>query len=369
MTLSNQSGAIAQAKKQSNKTLVVVLAVAGAFLCLCIILGVSISVIGINNADLLPTFSSAGSTPTQMTEEPVAFTVEATQKPTMTPIPTLGVGSTQVRSSDGMMMVYVPQAEFSMGSEDGDPNEKPPHNVSLDDYWIDQTEVTNAMFQAFVTATGYRTSAEDIGQSRAYQPGEYTPSAEKWILVGGANWMHPQGPDSSIEGLENHPVVQVSWNDAAAYCQWAGARLPTEAEWELAARGTDGRVYPWGNGWPTGELLNFGDINLDAIWSEKGVNDGYKFTSPVGNYPAGASPYGALDMAGNVSEWVADKYGFDYYSSSPLSNPTGPDSGILHSIRSGHWSFTDDGVRSTARLSGQTTYSIDYLGFRCAAMP
>jgi formylglycine-generating enzyme required for sulfatase activity len=225
------------------------------------------------------------------------------------------------------------------------------------------------MFQMFVAATGYRTDAEKIGQSLVYQAGLYTPAKDKWLLTSGANWLNPHGPASDIVGLESHPVVQVSWNDAFAYCEWAGMQLPTEAQWELAARGTDGRNYPWGNNSPDGSLLNYGDKNLDAIWANTYTDDGYKFTAPVGTYLAGASPFGALDLAGNASEWVADLYGYDYYYDSPHSNPTGPASGVLRVTRGGHWSYTDDGVRSTARISASQTYSIDYQGFRCAGMP
>jgi len=378
MTIANHPSESHNKKLTSKNILLVVLVGIGAcLLCICLALGITRLVLWLKDTPSFPTLPFVGNTPSQTAEPPAANPVAVTPspsptvtpQPSITPTPTLGIGSTEVRPNDGMVMVYVPAAEFTMGSDTGDTNESPPHNVALDDFWIDQTEVTNAMFQTFVTATGYRTSAEEIGQSRAYQPGEYTPVAEKWLLVGGANWMHPQGPGTGIESLENHPVVQVSWNDAVAYCLWAGARLPTEAEWELSARGTDGRIYPWGNSWPTGELLNLGDLNLDAIWSDKSTNDGYKFTAPVGNYPAGRSPYGALDMAGNVAEWTADRYGYNFYAASPFSNPTGPATGTLHSIRGGHWSFTADGVRSTARLSGQQTYSIDYLGFRCARTP
>ena len=205
--------------------------------------------------------------------------------------------------NDGAEMVLVPAGEFIMGSEEGDADEKPRHRVYLDAFYIDKYEVTNARFQQFVQATGHRTQAEREGSG-------YT--GDKSGLVDGANWRAPRGPGSSIAGLEQHPVVSVSQEDAKAYCTWAGKRLPTEAEWEKAARGTDGRTYPWGN----------------QFDSTKGNFDGKnKGTVPVGTYEGGKSPYGAYDMAGNVWEWVADWYGENYYKNSPARNPQGPASG------------------------------------------
>lgn len=201
---------------------------------------------------------------------------------------------TKVSEIDGMVLVYVPEGEFEMGSEDGMRHESPVHRVFLDAFWIDQTEVTNEMFSIFVDGTGYETLAEDLGWSKLFK------GDRKYIRVTGADLAHPQGPDSNIQGLEDHPVVHVSWDDASAYCEWAGRRLPTEAEREKAARGTDGAAYPWGNGDVSGNLLNFADSNLGLNEADNSVDDGYQLTAPVGNYPQGASPYGALDMAGNV---------------------------------------------------------------------
>ena len=234
----------------------------------------------------------------------------------------LGIGSSSISPVDGMVQVYVPAGEFLMGSADSDShafeNEKPQHKVYLEAFWIDRTEVTNAMFARFVEATGYKTDAEKAGG------GKVLLEAESIDMVG-ADWQHPRGRGSDLAGLDQHPVVQVSWNDALAYCAWAKRRLPTEAEWEKAARGTDGRRYPWGDAWDvaTTKRLDFADRNLAGDWTDKFANDGYQFTAPVGVYRAGASPYEALDMAGNVWEWVADVYDEKYYARSPEKIPRG----------------------------------------------
>ena len=242
----------------------------------------------------------------------------ATSHPTNTPIPAT---PTTMPSTDTPTpsappgMVYVPAGEFTMGSTDAEvdsalalcneyrsdckrswfEDEQPVHTVYLDTFYIDKTEVTNDEFQRFVQATGYRTQAEKDGYGWAWNGRE----VEK---IEGADWRHHQGLHSGIEGRMDHPVVQVSWNDAVAYCQWADKRLPTEAEWEKAARGTDRRTYPWGNTFD-GSKLNFCDKNCSSDGKDASVDDGYADTAPVGSYPAGASPYRALDMAGNVWEW------------------------------------------------------------------
>jgi formylglycine-generating enzyme required for sulfatase activity len=304
--------------------------------------------------------------PNQVSAVTPTSTSTETPTRTATSTPSLRLGSTFVRQADGMVMVYIPNLAFYMGSTLA-ANEKPIHKVALDDYWIDQTEVNNLMFARFIDATSYQTDADKLGAGQVYQPGIET--ANKWLLTAVASWQHPHGPGSTLGGLELHPVVQVSWNDAAAYCAWAGGRLPTEAEWELAARGTDGRVYPWGDQKPTQKLANSADVHLDALWTNKQINDGYKFTSPVGTYPAGRSPFGAYDMAGNASEWVQDWYDYYYYYYSPVSNPQGPASGYLKGLRGGQWSFTAAGLRSSARLGQLPNFSSDYSGFRCARMP
>ena len=297
--------------------------------------------------------------PTKTTAPPTA---------TLTPAPALGIGSTQVSEKDGMVMVYVPEGEFLMGSADPDPDagsdEKPQHTVYLDAYWIDKTEVTNAMFGIFAEATGYETDAEKAGWS--FVP---NPSTGSWEQTNGADWAHPRGPSTSLSGLEGHPVVHVSWNDASAYCEWAGRRLPTEAEWEKAARGTDGRKYPWGNDPVAGNLLNFADSNLNVDWADKSVDDSYQFTAPVGSYPDGASPYGALDMAGNVWEWANDRYDENYYRNSPSENPVGPSSGGYRVQRGGSWYNFDVFVRAASRDWAVPSNWFGHVGFRCSLSP
>jgi serine/threonine-protein kinase len=261
-------------------------------------------------------------------------------------------------------MVYVPEGIFTMGSDEGDPDadddEKPQHEVHLDAFWIDRTEVTNAMFARFVDATGHETDAEKKGSSWAVNP-----SSQEWEELAGADWQHPNGPSTSLDGLDKHPVVHVSWNDAAAYCQWAGKRLPTEAEWEKAARGTDSRIYPWGDTFD-GRRLNFCDVNCELGWADGEWDDGHTRTAPVGSYRDGASPYGELDMAGNVWEWVADWYAGDYYTTSPDRNPQGPDSGERRVLRGGSWDDYRGRVRAASRSNASPSFSFDIVGFRCA---
>ena len=276
--------------------------------------------------------------------------------------PTPGVGRTRIAPTDGMVQVYVPAGEFTMGSEDGDYDEKPVHTVYLDAYWLDQTEVSNAQFAQFVAATGHQTTAEQEG-------GGYTYTTDGWNYTPGANWQRPQGPGSNLNGLDNHPVVLVSWPDATAYCEWAGRRLPTEAEWEKAARGTDERVYPWGNTFD-GNRLNYCDANCPFdTWKDGNVDDGYQFTAPVGSYPSGASPYGALDMAGNVWEWVADWYDERYYARSPARNPTGPTSGDFMVLRGGSWRDNRYNLRCATRGGNAPDVRFHDFGFRCASTP
>ncbi|TFH65248.1 MAG: formylglycine-generating enzyme family protein [Gemmatimonadales bacterium] len=285
-----------------------------------------------------------------------------TESPVSTEVPRLG--STRVSETDGMALVFVPGGDFTMGSDGGSyANERPAHTVFLESYWIDQTEVTNAMFEAFVTQTGYQTDAESAGFSRGYDT-----DTGKSAQVQDADWEHPLGPDSSLSGLADHPVVHVSWNDARAYCEWAGRRLLTEAEWEKAARGTDGRTFPWGNDFD-GTRLNSADVNLGAGRGSSSFDDGFQLSSPVGSYPRGASPYGAMDMVGNVWEWVSDWVDEAYYQSSPSANPGGPASGEHRIVRGGSWHDPQDGNRAAYRGWATPEDTDITLGFRCGLTP
>jgi len=313
-------------------------------------------------------------------------TVTSTPEPTLTdtPIstqtftPTPEIGHTQVSPKDGMMLVFVPEGDFLMGSTQLEidalvdscveeenkrsdcegiyQNEFPQHTVALDAYWIDQTEVTNGMFSIFVESTGYQTDAEASGGSIGYQDGN-------WVRIDGANWMNPQGPESSITGMDDYPVVHVTWKDAATYCEWAGRRLPTEAEWEKAARGPDGQTYPWGEEAPDGTRLNFADVNLDVSWADTSTDDGFETSAPVGSYTAGASPYGGLDMAGNLWEWTGD-----WWDTYPGGDPgvDGYYGVIFRVLKAGSWYYDQDWLRPAKRLGDFPDDPWSNTGFRCA---
>jgi formylglycine-generating enzyme required for sulfatase activity len=282
-------------------------------------------------------------------------------------IEALGPAKTIRNERDDAEMVLVPAGEFWMGSDAAEVErfklecqksggseegcrkwgnrEAPRHRVYLDAFYIDRHEVTNAQFERFVRTTGHRTAAEREGSGWAYQQ---QGGRWQWNQVNGAQWRNPNGPGSSAS--PDHPVVQVSWNDADAYCRWAGKRLPTEAEWEKAARGTDGRRYPWGEDW-------------DATKANGHMTVGT--TRSVGSYPGGASPYGASDMAGNAHEWVADWLDESYYQSSPVRNPTGPSSGQDRVLRGGSWDAIPFYLRTSFRGSVPPNFRYNYIGFRC----
>ncbi|MEK9162934.1 MAG: formylglycine-generating enzyme family protein [Chloroflexota bacterium] len=254
--------------------------------------------------------------------------------PTLTPAPlpssTPAVSSTQVSTKDGMVLIYIPAGDFLMGSADSDKeansDEKPQHKVYLDAFWIDKTEVTNVMYARCVQAGACQT----LFETKSFARSSYYTNAQ----------------------FKDFPVIYVSWDDAGKYCKWAERRLPTEAEWEKAARGAIGRLYPWGDDPPNPSLLNF----------NKNVGD----TTQVGKYPDGASTYGVLDMAGNVWEWVADWYDEKYYSKSPNRNPDGPASGGFGILRGGAWVTEPNYVRAAQRLKVAFDFRDSIVGFRCA---
>ena len=244
-------------------------------------------------------------------------------------------------------MVLIPAGEFLMGSKagDGDSDEAPQHKVYLDAYHIDIHEITNAQYHKFWLADG--------GEKSKHTPASY-----------GSSYMIGDWPQVA-ETKPNYPVVGVTWYDATAYAELAGKRLPTEAEWEKAARGTDARRWPWGN--KSSEDSSPENPTPDKYSNRRDGNDGYdNTTAPVGSYPTGASSYGVRDMAGNVWELVADWYSKDYYSSSPAKNPKGPDTGKLKVIRGGSWNHRDHNQRCSNRYYCYPDTWGNTLGFRCA---
>jgi formylglycine-generating enzyme required for sulfatase activity len=225
-------------------------------------------------------------------------------------------------------MVLIPAGEFPMGSLAGDPDERPAHQVYLDAFSIDRYEVSVGEYAVFLQETGNQAPSD---------------------------WKMMNQPSN-----KKRPVSNVDWADAAAYCKWAGKRLPTEAEWEKAARGTDGRLYPWGNEPPTRRHANYGQTGSS--------NNGA--LAPVGSFEEGKSPYGLYDMAGNVWEWVSDWYDHEYYKNSPSRNPTGPPTGGYKGIRGGAWNSSPRALRSSDRYWDPPSFrSLYFPGFRCAKNP
>lgn len=303
-------------------------------------------------------------------------------------------------------MCWIPGGEFVMGTNNPKfPDESPAHRVQLDGFWMDATEVTNRQFLAFVEATGYQTVAErapdrdevaaQAGVSAAEIPAEnLVPGAicfnskfdpktltkdhplwpyQVWTYVKGANWRHPDGEGSDVESRMDHPVVHIAWDDAIAYCRWTGTRLPTEAEWEFAARGgLQGKEYPWGD-----ELLPAG-VWTNNIWQgefplENRGDDGFEQTSPVKSFSPNG--YGVYDLSGNVWEWCADWYRPDYYGMSPERNPAGPAASYdpleptipKRVQRGGSFMCSDNyctGYRVAARMKGDALSGSFHCGFR-----
>lgn len=303
-------------------------------------------------------------------------------------------------------MVFIPGGIFDMGADNNEASadEYPKHKVQLTGFYIDITEVTNAQFEKFVTETGYITTAEkkpDWNELKKTLPPE-TPqphdsvlvaaslvfrSSDKpidlndysqwWTWVKGANWKHPQGPNSNIKDKENYPVVHISWDDAMAYCKWAGKRLPTEAEWEFAARGgLKNNIYPWGN-----EPLHVGSAKTNS-WEGKfpyynTKKDGYVKSAPVKSYPP--NNYGLYDMAGNVWEWCSDLYDYEYYNQlagKTLMNPKGSNKSFdpqdplteKRSMRGGSFMCNNaycSGYRVARRMKSSHDTGLENTGFRC----
>lgn len=262
----------------------------------------------------------------------------------------------------GMMtneMVLVKGGNFFMGTNDGMPTEGPAHEVIVRSFWIDQHEVTAAQFSDFVSATGYKSDAEKFGWG-----GVFEVRTGAWKKMDGADWRHPDGPASSA--VANEPVTQVSWNDAVAYASWAGKRLPTEAEFEYAARGGLSRkTYAWGN------ELTPGGRYLANWWqgsfpSRNLGQDGFIGRARVGSFAPNG--YQLYDMTGNVWEWCADWFGDGYYNESPRENPRGPTAGETRVIRGGSWLCSDNycsGYRVAARNQSAPDSGLNNLGFRC----
>ena len=305
-------------------------------------------------------------------------------------------------------MVWIPGGQFTMGALDTVPDEFPPHVVKLDGFWIDATEVTNRQYSEFVSATSYVTTAERPPELRSVQRGSgfenatILPEFNKpgsicsmllssrddidpnkgayswWQYVPGADWRHPEGPESRIDDRMDHPVVHVSWLDATAYCQWAGTQLPTEAQWEYAARGRRANAtYPWGDDRnPDGKWLN-------NIWQGEFPvtdlgEDGFTRTAPVRSFPA--NDFGLFDMSGNVWEWCSDYYQPEYYAVSPMLNHAGPEfshdpqePGIIKRVqRGGSFMCSDQycvGYRNSARMKGEEDSGAFHTGFRCVVNP
>jgi len=239
-------------------------------------------------------------------------------------------------------LLPIPGGRFVVGDQDGEPDEEP-REVEGAPFRIERLEVTNRQFSAFVEATGHVTDPERSGFGHVWDG--------RWRTMEGAGWRRPRGPATSIANLGDHPVVQISQRDAAAYCAWRGRRLPTGIEWERAARGEDGRRYPWGDDPPRqgpDARANFGTVECCA----PSAADGWRTTAPAGAYPRGASPYGVLDMAGNAWEWTASPY---------------PGRPGRVSLRGGGWGNNPYCLRVSYRHANPPDIGLDMVGFRCAA--
>jgi len=284
------------------------------------IIGTPLSPTLLHNNSEGPTFTSTAAYPVSPTSDlsnntPPTFSLPIT---------------TQVSTIDGMTMVLIPEGEFKMGSSESDANsgedEKPQHQVYLDAYWIDRIEVTNGMYKLCIRANACKSPEQTRSKTRI----SYFDN----------------------RGYDDYPVIYVSWEDALAYCQWVTRRLPSEAEWEKAARGKNGHIYPWGDTSPNPSLANYNNQIGD--------------TSITGFFTSGVSLYGALDMAGNVAEWVGDWYDEYYYNEKVFSNPFGPAQGEYRVLRGGSWFNKSSAIRTAFRLWNLPAIRSDSIGFRCA---
>jgi formylglycine-generating enzyme len=292
-------------------------------------------------------------------------------------------------------MVWIPGGTFKMGSEDPSfrGEAEPIHTVTVKGFWMDVTEVTNEQFAEFVKATGYVTIAEKTPDAKQFPDvppdklkpfsSVFTPPtgdnparsfADWWKPVYGADWKHPDGPGSTLNGKEKYPVVHISWVDAEAYAKWAGKRLPTEAEWEFAARGgLDGKKYAWGDDFkPDGRPM--ANTWQGTFPKQNLMVDGHRTAAPVGSFAANG--YGLFDMSGNVWEWCADWYRVDYFKNSPKNDPQGPESSLdpnepnaKKRVQKGGSFLCAENYCSRyqvgARHSGEIESAADHIGFRC----
>jgi len=235
--------------------------------------------------------------------------------------------------------------------------------VVVDSFYIDAREVTNAQFARFAETTGHVTESERLGWS-----GVFEPALSQWTRSDGANWRHPNGPGSSHEDMPEFPAVHLSWDDAASYCAWRGARLPTEAEFEYAARGGARNTrYAWGNELAPGGMHQANPWQGQFPYQDRAL-DGYPGLAPAGQFPPNG--YGLYDMTGNVWEWVHDWYAPGYFANSPARNPRGPDRGTQKVHRGGSWLCSENycrGYRLAARMMTPPDSGLNNLGFRCAA--
>jgi formylglycine-generating enzyme required for sulfatase activity len=255
----------------------------------------------------------------------LALSIKSETKPTATVAPRDYAIYKTLVGDEGREMVMIPEGPFTMGSRDGDPDEAPEHQVYLSAYYIDKKEVTQGEYERYM---------------------KMTKRGKPFVPVFEDDIAKITKPDL--------PAIGMSWTDADAYCRWAGKRLPTEAEWEKAARGEDRRRYPWGN------EFGLGHANVN------GDEDGFQYLAPPGSFESGRSPYGLYDMTGNVAEWVADSYEEHYYSKSPYRDPKGPEEGQNKIIRGGSWRETEHNARIPKRFQARMWRTDSTIGIRCA---